>query len=111
MKPLTGVTAWVVPLAFLGGFTPDSWGVLLIALSTFLQSCALPQRPWRWATLTLAAWAAGSVVVTVVLTAGADEYFDRPDPMNASVALLAAFSAAYLGACLTWAAGRLARER
>jgi len=110
MKPLTGVTAWVVPLAFLGGFTSDSLGVVLVALSAFLQSCASPQRPWRWATLALAAWAAGGVVVTLVLKAGADRYFDPPDGADSSFALLAAFSGAYLGACLTWAAGRLARE-
>ena len=110
MKPLTGMTAWVVPLAFLGGFTPDGLGVVLVAVSAFLQSCALPRRPWRWATLALAAWAAGAVVVTLILKAGADSYFDPPDAAASSYALLAAFSAAYLGACLTWAAGRLARE-
>ncbi|HMJ59150.1 MAG TPA: hypothetical protein VK467_08440 [Gemmatimonadales bacterium] len=110
MKPLTGVTAWVVPVAFLGGFTPGSMGVVLVAFSAFLQSCALPRRPWRWATLALAAWAAGAVVVTLVLKAGADSYFDPPDAADSSFALLAALSAAYLGACLTWAAGRLARE-
>ena len=110
MKPLAGVTAWAVPLAFLGGFIPDGLGLFLVAFSAFLQSCASPQRPWRWATLALAAWAAGGVVGTLVLKAGADQ-FDSPDAVNASFALLAAFSAAYLGACLTWAAGRLARER
>ena len=109
MKPLTGVTAWVVPLAFLGGFLSDSLGVVFVAFSAFLQACALPHRPWRWATLALAAWAAGIVVVTLLLRAGAD--FDAPDTADSGVALLAAFSAAYLGAGLTWAAGRLARER
>jgi hypothetical protein len=110
MKPLTGMTAWVVPLAFLGGFISDGLGVFLVAFSAFLQSCALPQRPWRWATLALAAWAAGGVVVTLLVKAGAVD-FDPPDAAHSSFALLAAFSAAYLGACLTWAAGRLARER
>ena len=110
MKPLTGMTAWVVPLAFLGGFMSDGLGVVLVAFGAFLQSCALPQSPWRWATLALAAWAAGLVVVTLLLKAGADTYFDPPNVAASSFALLAALSAAYLGACLTWAAGRLARE-
>lgn len=110
MKPLTGITAWVVPVAFLGGLASDSLGVVAVAICAFLQSCAFPHRPWRWATLALAAWAAGVVVITVLITAGADRYFDAPNAADSSFALLAAFSAAYLGACLTWAAGRLARE-
>jgi hypothetical protein len=50
------------------------------------------------------------VVVTLVLKAGADRYFDPPDAADSSFTLLAAFAGAYLGGCLTWAAGRLARE-
>ncbi len=112
MRPITGVTTWALALAFLGGFAGgESLSVLLVALSAWLQSCAAPHRPWRWATLSLAAWAAGSVVVMLILQAGVDRYFDVPDATASSLTVLAALSAAYLGALLAWVAGRLARER
>ncbi len=112
MRPITGVTTWALALAFLGGFAGgESLSVLLVALSAWLQSCAAPHKPWRWATLTLAAWAAGSVVVMLIVHAGVDRYFDVPDATASSLTVLAALSAAYLGALLTWVAGRLARER
>jgi hypothetical protein len=112
MKPLAGVTTWALALAFLGGFAGgDSTGALLVALSAWLQSCAAPHAPWRWATLAITAWAAGSVVVLLVMQAGVDHYFDVPDAEASSLAVLSALSAAYLGAVVTWVAGRLARER
>lgn len=112
MKPLAGVSTWAIPLAFLGGLAGgDSAGVVLVALSACLQSCVDPHKPWRWATLTLAAWAAGSVVVILILLADDNQYFEVPDATASSLAVLTALSAAYLGAALTWVAGRLARER
>jgi len=111
MKPLTGVTTWALALAFLGGFADGgNLGVVLVAMSACLQSCADPHKPWRWATLTLAAWAAGSVVVMLILLADDNQYFEVPDATASSLAVLTALSAAYLGAALTWVAGRLARE-
>jgi len=112
MKPLAKVTSWSVALAFLGGFAgTDAWGVLLVAMSAYLQGCADPYKPWRWATLTVAGWAAGSLIVMLTLQTGTERYFEVPDATASNVVVLVALSAAYLGAALTWAAGRLARER
>lgn len=113
MKPATGVSTWALALAFLGAFTgfSDGLGVVLVALSACLQGWADPHKPWRWATLTLAAWAAGSVVVMLILLADATHFLEVPDATESSVAVLTALAAAYLGAALTWVAGRLARER
>jgi hypothetical protein len=112
MKPAAGVTTWALALAFLGAFAgSDGMGVVLVALSACLLGCADPHKPWRWATLTLAGWAAGSLVVMLTIRAGADLYFEVPDATASSLAVLVALSAAYLGAALTWVAGRLARER
>ena len=111
MKPLTGVSAWAIAFAFLGGLGSDSLGVTLVALSACLLSSVDPHKPWRWATLALAGWAAGSAVALLIVTAGAERYFAVPDATETGFAMLAALSAAYLGAGLTWAAGRLARER
>jgi len=106
------VTSWSVALAFLGGFAgTDAWGVLCVAISAYLQGSADPHKPWRWATLTLAGWAAGSLIVKLTLLTGTGPYFDAPDATASNVVVLVALSAAYLGAALTWVAGRLARER
>lgn len=112
MKPVAGVTTWAIALAFLGAFAGGGGlGVVLVAMSSCLQGCADPHKPWRWATLTLAGWAAGSVVVMLILLADDNQYFEVPDATASTLAVLTALSAAYLGAALTWVAGRLARER
>lgn len=111
MLPLTGVTVWAVAFAFLGGLAGgDSFGVALVALSACVQSCAAPRAPWRWATLALTGWAAGSVVALLIVRAGAERYFDVPDGTESSFAMLAALAGAYLGAILAWVATRLARD-
>jgi hypothetical protein len=111
MTPLTGVTVWAVAFGFVGGLAGgDSLGIAFVALSACLQSCAAPRAPWRWATLALAGWAGGSIVALLIVHAGAERYFEVPDGTESSFAVLAALTGAYIGAVLTWIAGRLARE-
>jgi hypothetical protein len=80
------------------------------AFGAFIQGCANPRAPWRWAIQTLAAWAAGTGVGTLLTFVGGGHAFEAPSQLGAGLTVIAAYASAVVGAALAWVSSRLARQ-
>ena len=106
------LAAWAVGLAFAAGLLgPDALGVVATALATFVLAFAFRYAPWRWAVLSLSAWAAGAAVGLLVTLLEDGHGFAARSQAGAGVTVVAAFASAFAGAWLSWIASRLARQQ
>jgi len=106
------LAAWTLGLAFAAGLLgPDALGVVVTALATFVLAFAFRYAPWRWAVLSLTAWAAGAAVGLLLTLLEGGHGFAAPSQAGAGVTVLAAYAGAFAGAWLNWIASRLARQQ
>ena len=103
--------AWTLGIAFVAGLHgADALAVVFTALSTFVLAFGFPRAPWRWAVLSLTAWATGAGVGRLLTLLGGGHDFAAPSGAGAGVTVLAAYLSAFAGAWVCWAASRLARQ-
>jgi hypothetical protein len=106
------LATWTVGLAFAAGLLGlDALGVVATALATFVLAFAFRYAPWRWAVLSLTAWAAGAAVGLLLTLLEGGHGFATRSQADAGVMVLAAFASAFAGAWLSWIASRLARQQ
>jgi hypothetical protein len=108
------LTAWMMGVAFAAGLLgPDALGVVVTALVAFVLAFVYGRAPWRWAILSLTAWATGAAVGAVLTLFERGHDFAAPSQSQAiaGVTVLAAYASAVAGAWLNWVASRLHREQ
>lgn len=109
---MRGLTAWSLGLAFIAGLLgPDAFGVASTALATFVLAFASGRAPWRWAVLSLTAWATGVAVGMLLTLLFAVHGFAGPSQGGAGITVVAAYASAFAGAWVNWGARRLVRPR
>ena len=107
------LTAWTLGLAFIAGLLGrDTLGVVGTALATFVLAFAYGRQPWRWAVLSLTAWATGAAVGILLTLLEDGHHFATPSPGGgAGITVVAAYASAFAGAWLNWGTRRLVRQR
>jgi hypothetical protein len=97
------LTACTLGLAFGAGLLgTEALGLVVVALATFVLAFAYGRAPWRWATLSLAAWATGvglGFLLTLLKEGGA------------GVTVATVYASAFAAAGVNWGARRLVRQR
>ena len=96
------LTACILGLAFgLGLLGTESPDVVVIAFATFVLAFASGHAPWRWATMSLTAWATGL---------GLGVLLSLLDESGAGFVVAAVYGSAFAAAGVNWAARRLVRQ-
>lgn len=110
---MRSLTAWSLGLAFVAGLLgPDTLGVVVTALATFVLAFAYERAPWRWAVLSLMAWATGAAVgILLTLLEGGHDFGTPSQGGGAGITVVAAYASAFAGAWVNWGARRLVRQR
>lgn len=98
-------------MAFVGGLLgPDALSVVLTALASFVLAFVFRRAPWRWAVLSLTAWATGAAVGALLTLFEHGQGLAAPSQAGAGVTVLVAYVSAFAGAWVNWVASRLARQ-
>jgi hypothetical protein len=103
--------AWTLGIAFVAGLLNPAFGVIVTAISTFVLAFAFRRAPWRWAVLSLTAWATGAAVGMLLTRMDGAYDFAGLSQASAGVTVLTAYLSAYAGAWLNWVASRVVREQ
>jgi hypothetical protein len=104
--------AWTLGVAFAAGLLgPDAVGVVFTALGTFVLAFACRRAPWRWAALSLTAWATGAAVGALLTLLEHGHNLAPPSQAGTGVIVLTAYVSAFAGAWVNWVASRLPREQ
>lgn len=109
---MRSLLAWALGFSFAAGLLgPDALAVACTALATFVLAFAFGHAPWRWAILSLTAWASGAAVGALLTLLEHGNDFAAPSHAGAGVTVLTAYASAFAGAWVSWVASRLARQQ
>jgi hypothetical protein len=101
------LAAWALGIAFISGFLGRD-GVFFAALATFVLAFDQGRTPWRWAVVSLTAWAAGVGVGMLLTLLGQSGVV--ASPAQAGSVVLATYASAFAATWVKWVATRLARQ-